>query len=131
MQPMAEVRSRGLPLRPPQGLAGAAFWLAVGFVLLWLLNLLPWVKSTLLSWKELLARVLLLTVCIRLGVRYVRRRLLWSLRSKLILTYLLIGLAPVVLFVTLVGFRRQILARSPAPATPDLDTAVQIGQNVP
>ena len=35
------------------------------------------------------------------------------------------------LFVTLVGFRRQILLRSPAPAAPDLDTAVQIGQNVP
>lgn len=35
------------------------------------------------------------------------------------------------LFVTLVGFRRQILARSPAPEAPDLDTAVQIGQNVP
>lgn len=35
------------------------------------------------------------------------------------------------LFVTFVGFRRQILARSPAPEAPDLDTAVQIGQNVP
>ena len=35
------------------------------------------------------------------------------------------------LFVTLVGFRRQILARSPAQTAPDLDSTVQIGQNVP
>jgi len=35
------------------------------------------------------------------------------------------------LFVTLVGFRRQILARSLAQTAPDLDSTVQIGQNVP
>jgi sigma-B regulation protein RsbU (phosphoserine phosphatase) len=42
-------------------------------------------------------------VAIPLVLRFVRARLLWSLRSRLILTYLLFGLAPVVLGVTLVA----------------------------
>jgi sigma-B regulation protein RsbU (phosphoserine phosphatase) len=45
-----------------------------------------------------------------LVLRFVRRRMLWSLRSKLVLTYLLIGLAPVVLFVTLVTISAYIAA---------------------
>ena len=36
--------------------------------------------------------------------------MLWSLRNKLVLTYLLIGLAPVVLFVTLVSVMAYIAA---------------------
>ena len=36
--------------------------------------------------------------------------MLWSLRNKLVLTYLLIGLAPVVLFVTLVLISAYIAA---------------------
>ena len=42
--------------------------------------------------------------------RQVRRKMLWSLRNKLVLTYLLIGLAPVVLFVTLVTVAAYIAA---------------------
>jgi sigma-B regulation protein RsbU (phosphoserine phosphatase) len=42
--------------------------------------------------------------------RLLGRRLLWSLRSKLILTYLLIGLAPVLLFVTLVAISAYVAA---------------------
>lgn len=44
-----------------------------------------------------------LLVCfIPWAIRQARSRFLWSLRNKLAITYLLIGLAPVVLFVTLV-----------------------------
>jgi sigma-B regulation protein RsbU (phosphoserine phosphatase) len=110
MQRVAELRSGGSRWRPPQGLTGAAFWLALGFLLLYLVTLLPWVKFALLGWMQLFTGLLLLGVLIRVGVRYVRQRLLWSLRNKLIVTYLLIGLAPVVLLMTLVGISASIAA---------------------
>ena len=51
---------------------------------------------------QVLVGIALAATAIPLLVRIVRRRMLWSLRNKLVVTYLLIGLAPVVLFVTLV-----------------------------
>ena len=42
--------------------------------------------------------------------KLVRTHMLWSLRNKLVLTYLLIGLAPVVLFVTLVSVLAYVAA---------------------
>jgi sigma-B regulation protein RsbU (phosphoserine phosphatase) len=56
----------------------------------------------LLGWMRVLVGLALIALAIPLAWRLVKEHLLWSLRNKLILTYLLIGLAPVVLFVTLV-----------------------------
>ena len=88
--------------RPPSGLAGAVFWLAAWFCLLLLLRLIPGSIGTFFSVIQILVGIALAAVAIPLLVRTVRRHMLWSLRNKLVVTYLLIGLAPVVLFVTLV-----------------------------
>lgn len=110
MLPVAEIRSSRWTPRPPHGLAGAAFWLSLWFVTLWLVGLVPRFSAPLLGWMQVLVGVLLVGVLIPLSIRYVRTRVLWSVRSKLIVTYLLIGLAPVVLFVTLVGISAYIAA---------------------
>ena len=96
--------------RPPTGIAGAAFWLALWFGLLWLLRQVPNVGGTLLGWMQVLVGLGLVALAVPLTWRLVRKHLLWSLRNKLILTYLLIGLAPVVLFVTLVTISSYVAA---------------------
>ncbi len=99
-----------LQQRPPAGLAGAAFWLAVWFLLTWLLHLLPGAVGIFFRVLQVLIGIALVCVAIPILLRLIRDRMLWSLRNKLILTYLLIGLAPVVLFVTLVGISGYIAA---------------------
>ena len=96
--------------RPPAGVDGAVFWLALGFGLLWLLRLAPSGGGLLLVWMQLLVGLALLSLAVPLAWRLVYKHLLWSLRNKLILTYLLIGLAPVVLFVTLATISAYIAA---------------------
>ena len=103
-------RSLGWRRKIPGGVAGAVFWLAVGSGLLWLVRQVPSGGGALLGWMQLLAGLALIALAFPLAWRLIRTRLLWSLRSKLILTYLLIGLAPVVLFVTLAGVSAYIAA---------------------
>src|SRR6185312_14606662 len=98
----AKSRMRGWARRPPTGLAGAAFWLALWFCILMILRLLPGAVGTFCGVVEVFVGIALAMIAIPLAVQIVRQRMLWSLRNKLVLTYLLIGLAPVVLFVTLV-----------------------------
>jgi sigma-B regulation protein RsbU (phosphoserine phosphatase) len=100
MQIESEPQQKGW--RPPSGLAGAAFWLACWFCLLLLLRMIPGSWGNFFSVIQVLVGIALASVAIPLGVRIVRRKMLWSLRNKLVVTYLLIGLAPVILFVTLV-----------------------------
>jgi len=95
---------------PPKGLAGAAFWLAVAFCVLWLLGLIPGTLGSFFGVVQVLVGLTLIGVTIPLVLRLVRQHMLWSLRNKLVLTYLLIGLAPVVLFVTLVLISAYIAA---------------------
>ncbi len=95
---------------PPHGLAGAVFWLAIWFCLFWLLRLLPGTVGTLSGVLQILSGIALIVLAVPVIWRQVRRRLLWSLRNKLVLTYLLIGLAPVVLFFTLVLISGYIAA---------------------
>jgi phosphoserine phosphatase RsbU/P len=107
--PISLIRSR-LHGRIPKGLAGASLWLAAWFCLLFALRQLP-------GWWGLFFRILQIFVgiaVVAVGIpalwQLVRRRMLWSLRNKLVLTYLLIGLAPVILFVTLVVIAGYIAA---------------------
>src|SRR5580704_11863074 len=88
--------------RPPSGLAGAAFCLALCFCLLFALRLIPGALGKFFTVIQIFVGIALVIVAIPLTWRLVRRHMLWSLRNKLVLTYLLIGLAPAVLFVTLV-----------------------------
>ncbi|GGG84127.1 PP2C family protein-serine/threonine phosphatase [Edaphobacter dinghuensis] len=96
--------------KPPTGLAGAAFWLAIWFCALLLLRLLPGGWGTFFNVIEIFVGIALVSVAVPLILQTVRRRMLWSLRNKLVITYLLIGLAPVVLVVTLVLVSAYIAA---------------------
>jgi sigma-B regulation protein RsbU (phosphoserine phosphatase) len=96
--------------RPPTGIAGAVFWLALWFGLLWLLRGVPGGGNAFFAWMQVLVGISLIALAVPLAWQIARRHLLWSLRSKLILTYLLIGLAPVVLVVTLVGISAYVAA---------------------
>ena len=95
--------------RPPTGVAGAVFWLALGFGLLWLLRLAS-NGGVLLGGMQIVLGVALLCLAVPLTWRLVHQHLLWSLRNKLFLTYILIGLAPVVLFVTFATISAYIAA---------------------
>ncbi len=89
---------------------GAAFWLAVCFCVLMLAGLLHARVGAVLRLAQIVVGLVLLGVVLGLVGRLVRRRMLWSLRNKLVLTYLLIGLAPVVLFVTLAMISAYVAA---------------------
>ena len=61
------------------------------------------------GWVEFLAFVASLIFFI-LGFRWVRRRILWRLRNRLIVTYVFIGVIPVVLLVAMAGFSLFLFA---------------------
>ncbi|HUZ95588.1 MAG TPA: PP2C family protein-serine/threonine phosphatase [Edaphobacter sp.] len=103
-------RLKGWVKKPPTGLTGAAFWLALWFCVLLVLRLLPGGWGTFFNLTEIFVGIALVSVAVPLIFQTVRRRMLWSLRNKLVLTYLLIGLAPVVLVVTLVLISSYIAA---------------------
>ena len=88
---------------PPRGLAGAALWLALSIAVLEVFKVLPGGWGSLFTVLQVFSGITLIGVAVPLVLRFVRQRLLWSLRSRLILTYLLFGAAPLVLGVTLVG----------------------------
>ncbi len=87
---------------PPQGfVARSAFWLGLLFVVILVLHLTH-------VWPGDGADALMILISMPLSVmlfillwRWIFRRLLWRVRNRLVVTYLLIGLVPVVLFITL------------------------------
>src|SRR5579875_2425647 len=88
----------------------SAFWLFLFYVGFGLLGFLPgaWgMVSTLLADITLLA---LIPLSLVLFLRWIFGRFLWKVRNRLIVTYLLIGLAPVVLFVTLAAISLYIFS---------------------
>ena len=93
----------------PEGKVGRlAFWLVPLYGLLWLASLGQGGWHSFFGFLRWVDGVLLFVMLLILLLRWVRRSLLWSLRSKLALTYLLVGLAPVVLFVTLAGLAAYV-----------------------
>jgi sigma-B regulation protein RsbU (phosphoserine phosphatase) len=110
MQNASESRQPEWIKKIPTGLPGAVFWLAVWFCLLLVLRLIPGGVGAFFSIVQVLVGIALAATAIPLLVRLIRRKMLWSLRNKLVLTYLLIGLAPVVLFVTLVLISAYVAA---------------------
>ncbi len=99
-----------LQYRLPRGLHGAVFWLAIWFCLFWLVRLIPGTVGTLSGVLQIFAALALAVLAFPVLWRQIRKRMLWSLRSRLVLTYLLIGLAPAVLFVTLVLISAYVAA---------------------
>jgi sigma-B regulation protein RsbU (phosphoserine phosphatase) len=96
--------------RLPTGLAGAAFWFGIWFCVLFIGRWIPGGFGTFLGVIQIFVGIALVAVGVPLLWRLVRKHMLWSLRNKLVLTYLLIGLAPVILFVTLVSILAYVAA---------------------
>ena len=87
---------------PPEGFVHrAAFWLLVFYVGLSIPGFLPGGVGRFFGGVATLDFYLLLVICVPLLWRFVFTQLLWKVRNRLIVTYLLMGLTPVVLFVTL------------------------------
>ncbi len=93
---------RRLRRDPPQGFVHrTAFWLLVAYLVLSAFAWLPRSSGIFFSQIAELDLLLLIGFCVPLLWRFVFGRLLWKVRNRLIVTYLLMGLTPVVLFVTL------------------------------
>jgi sigma-B regulation protein RsbU (phosphoserine phosphatase) len=86
------------------------FWLGLWFCALFLRRWVPGGFGTFLGVLQFFVGIALVCVALPLIWRLVRKHMLWSLRNKLSLTYLLIGLAPVVLLVTLAGIFAYVAA---------------------
>ena len=100
----------GLKHRLPTGLAGVVFWFAVWFFVLFVGQWVPGGFGTFLRILQILVGIALVCLALPLLVRLVRKHMLWSLRNKLSLTYLLMGLAPVILLVTLAAIFAYVAA---------------------
>ena len=105
MGPFRNIESavfRRIRREPPTGIAHrGAFWLFAAYFVLSIPGWLP--GSAGLVFRNLASFdfFLLILFCVPLLWRYVFGRLLWKVRNRLIVTYLLMGLTPLVLFVTL------------------------------
>lgn len=124
-KPQAPTGIRG---RLPTGLAGVVFWLGVWFCALFLGRWVPGGFGTFLSILQIFVGIALVFVALPLVWRLVRKHMLWSLSNKLVLTYLLIGLAPVLLFVTLAGIFAYVAAGQFAIHLADSRLLAELGQ---
>jgi sigma-B regulation protein RsbU (phosphoserine phosphatase) len=96
---------------PPQGkVHRIAFWLFIFYLSLSVGRLLPGQAGVFFGIVSILTLMLLIIFCIPLLWRWIFGRLLWKVRNRLIVTYLLMGLAPVVLFVTLASILLYFLS---------------------
>lgn len=93
---------RALHREPPQSkVHRLAFWLLIIYLALMPGRLLPGVAGAIFSGFSTFTLMLLLVFCVPLLWRWIVSRFLWKLRNRLIMTYLLMALTPVVLFVIL------------------------------
>jgi len=94
--------TRPIRRNPPQGfVARSTFWLGLSVGLLIVLRLLHLWRGDGNDALTLLLSMPLSVFLFILFWRWIFRKVLWRVRNRLIVTYLLMGLAPVTLFVTL------------------------------
>jgi len=87
---------------PPESkLHRAAFWLLIAYLVLGVLRLVAGSRTGVFSSLSFYVICVLVLCCIPLFWRWVGRGLMWKVSNRLAVTYLLVGLTPVVLFVTL------------------------------
>jgi len=93
---------RRLRRDPPTGrIHRLAFWLLVFYIVLALGRIIPGAAGEFFRAISALTLFVLIVLCIPLLWRYVFGRLLWRVSNRLIVTYVLMALTPVVLFVSL------------------------------
>jgi sigma-B regulation protein RsbU (phosphoserine phosphatase) len=96
---------------PPEGKAHRlAFWLLIIYIVLSVGKFLPRTAGQVFQILASFTFFLLIVFTIPLMWRWVFKRMLWKVRNRLIVTYLLMGLAPVVLFVTLAAISLYVFA---------------------
>lgn len=98
-------------LRPKSKLGRTTLWFAVLASIVEVIRLIrrsP--NGTMLSgWSTFLAYVFFCCLLL-LGLRWVRQRLMWRLRNRLIVTYVFIGVIPILLLVTMAGVAAYLFA---------------------
>src|SRR5215471_10730739 len=93
---------RALRREPPQSkVHRLAFWLLIIYLALIPFRFLPGTAGAIFAGISFCTFALLLSFCVPLVWRWIFGRFLWKLRNRLIVTYLLMALTPVVLFVML------------------------------
>ena len=95
---------------PTTKLGSSMLWLAVITVGLGLLTLLPGAIGDIFASLASLTFLAVIFGSIPLLLRWLRWHMLWKLRNRLRVTYLLIGLAPVVLFGTLAAVAAYVFS---------------------
>ena len=102
----------GVIRRPPPGtkLGRLAFWLLLISLLTGVGRLLPGVVGDFFFVLNLFSLTVLAALLLALAWRWIVGRFLWKVRNRLIMTYLLLGLSPIVLFATLAFLAAYVLA---------------------
>jgi len=98
-----QIKARLRPiLRPQSKLGRTTLWFGIlaGLVQIIQLIVRPAQGSMLSGWAQFLSFVFLVFLVL-LGFRWLRRRLLWRLRNRLIVTYIFIGVIPILLLVSM------------------------------
>lgn len=89
---------------PPSGkVHRIAFWLFLAYLVFLIARVLPGAAGGFFHAVDDLTLLVLIGFCIPLFWRWMMGSVLWKVRNRLVVTYLLMGLAPVVLFVALAG----------------------------
>jgi sigma-B regulation protein RsbU (phosphoserine phosphatase) len=87
---------------PPAGkIHRLVFWLFLAYLVFLAVGLLPGNAGLFFRSIDAITLTLLVLLCIPLLWRWLMGHVLWKVRNRLVVTYLLMGLAPVVLFVAL------------------------------
>ena len=102
---------RGLRRDPPTGkIHRIAFWLFLAYLVFLAGGALPGTIGGVLHAVSDLILLALIVFCIPLFWRWLMGHVLWKVRNRLVVTYLLMGLAPVVLFVTLAAIALYVFS---------------------
>ena len=118
----------GRMLRPTSKLGKTTLWFGglAAVLQLWKLIARPASGTMLSVWAAIIAYVFFACLLLR-GTRWARQRLMWRLRNRLIVTYVFIGVIPIVLLLAMVLLAGYIFAGQFATyiALADLDTELQ------
>jgi len=118
-------------LRPTSKLGKTTLWFGIVAAVLQLWKLLARSASgtTLSMWATLSTYLFVLFLLLG-GVRYARQALLWRLRNRLIVTYVFIGVIPIILLIAMVLLAGYLFAGQFATyvALSDLDIELQHGK---
>ena len=115
-------------LRPTSKLGKSTLWFGIVAVVLQLWKVVARSPSgTMLSiWASVMTYVFVVCLVLR-GVRWARQKLLWRLRNRLIVTYVFIGVIPIILLICMSLLAGYIFAGQFATyvALADLDSELQ------